>query len=79
MEMQPDRAPLVLIRTPFSPTPPQVVPPSSLPTLQLPSPTCMQVGHLAEHRGAVNQRAVARGGAFFVSASSDSTVKGGGG
>ena len=35
----------------------------------------MQVAHLAEHRRAVNQLAVASDGAFFVSASSDETVK----
>jgi phosphoinositide-3-kinase regulatory subunit 4 len=33
------------------------------------------VAHLAEHRRAVNQLAVANTGAFFVSASNDETVK----
>ena len=35
----------------------------------------LQVAHLAEHRRAVNQVAVAGNGAFFASASSDETVK----
>ncbi len=34
-----------------------------------------QVAHLAEHRKAVNQVVIAGNGAFFVSASSDETVK----
>ena len=33
------------------------------------------MAHLAEHRRAVNQLAVAGSGAFFVSASNDETVK----
>ena len=33
------------------------------------------MAHLAEHRRAVNQLAVANNGAFFVSASNDETVK----
>lgn len=34
-----------------------------------------QVAHLAEHKAAVNQVAIAGGGACFVTASSDGTVK----
>ena len=39
------------------------------------APRGVLVAHLAEHRRAVNRVAVARNGAFFVTASSDETCK----
>ena len=46
--------------------------PSSGPTWR---PRGVLVAHLIEHRKGVNRLAISRGGAFFVSASNDETVK----